>query len=136
MHICFGAECGNIWYAVGLWSAPIARHLNDRSTLELRRFAISPDAPRNTASRMLSVMKKLIESRLPHIKKLISYQDNEVHSGVIYKASGWTRESISSAYDWRKCKRGQRKNNRPQAPSPKTRWSTFIARAAMEKEGK
>ena len=38
---------------------------------------------------MLSVMAKLIRTELPHVWKLISYQDTEVHNGTIYKASGW-----------------------------------------------
>jgi hypothetical protein len=85
----FAAEFGNLYYAVALWSTPSNQNMFLAGCYELRRFAISPDAPKNTASRMLSVMKKMIHQRMPHIKRLISYQDTEVHSGTIYKASGW-----------------------------------------------
>ena len=39
-------------------------------------------------------MRKLIEKRNPLCVKLISYQDCEVHKGIIYKASNWNIGAI------------------------------------------
>ena len=87
-YICFGAMFDNHWFAVGIWSSPVNQAFDVDSVLELRRMAIAPEAPKNTASRMIRVMIALIRRRLPNIKRLISYQDTEVHRGTIYKASG------------------------------------------------
>jgi hypothetical protein len=54
-------------------------------------MAIHDDAPKNTASRFLKIMTLIIKKEMPHIYKLISYQDTSVHQGTIYKASGWNR---------------------------------------------
>jgi len=91
-YACFVAEADAIAYAVAIWSSPIAgNRMNDsHQILELRRMAIADNAPRNTASWMLSKMKKLIQQSMPHIRKLISYQDTETHLGTIYKASNWS----------------------------------------------
>lgn len=100
--ICFGAEYDGIIYAVAWWSKPIAqnRFKNGKEIYELRRLAIAGDAPRFTASRMLSVMAKVIKKELPYIKKLISYQDTEVHKGTIYKASNWKAVDESKFVSW------------------------------------
>jgi hypothetical protein len=92
---CFAAEYKNRYYAVAMWSIPQAwnRLRDGRSCLELRRMAIGPDAPKNTASRMLKIMKNIIKIERPDIIKLISYQDTEVHLGTIYKAAGWKQAS-------------------------------------------
>jgi hypothetical protein len=88
-RVCYCAEYGNAVYAVAAWSNPVARLLPQREWIELRRFAISPDSPRFTASRMLGWMRKDIKHRFPDVIRLISYQDLDVHAGTIYKASGW-----------------------------------------------
>lgn len=82
----FRAKYKKTTVAVALWNNPCARTLpND--WLELRRLACSPDAPRNTCSRFLSWMSKYFKNL--GVKKIISYQDTEVHNGTIYKASNW-----------------------------------------------
>lgn len=86
----FAAECNNIYYAVALWSNPCNQNMHEQGCYELRRFAIAPDSPKNTASRMLSIMRRMIQESHPEIRRLISYQDTSVHSGTIYRASGWT----------------------------------------------
>ena len=97
---CFGAEFDGLWYAAAIWSNPVARLLPQHIWLELRRFAIAPDAPRNTASRMLAIMERLLRKSHPGIEKLISYQDTEVHTGSIYKAAGWALATTSNGGDW------------------------------------
>lgn len=88
-RVFYAAECEGIVYAVAMWSNPVARLLPQREWLELRRFAIAPDAPPQTASRMLGWMARDVRKRFPEVVRLISYQDCEVHKGTIYKAAGW-----------------------------------------------
>ena len=117
--VCFVAEYEEIAYAIAIWSNPIARMLNGKGLFELRRMAISPEAPKNTASRMLSVMRKHIKSEMPDILKLISYQDTEVHSGTIYKASGWV--AVNTSKNQSRWDKG-RMRNPIQTAAPKIRW--------------
>lgn len=117
-----GAECDGIYYAVSIWSDPVARRLNWTGRYELRRFAIAPDAPRYTASRMLRVMRLLIQRKPPNpgIERLISYQDLGVHTGTIYKAAGWTKvvESAVPTEGWH----SRRGRNATQTNADKARW--------------
>lgn len=81
----YGATFGGKYYAVALWGPPVARGFNGQGYWELRRMAIASDAPKNTGTRMLRIMRLLIERERPDICKLISYQDTDVHVGTIYK---------------------------------------------------
>lgn len=120
-RVCYFAECSNVIYAVAAWSNPVARLLPQMTWLELRRFAIAEDAPRFTASRMLSWMRKDISKRFPEVVRLISYQDLEVHKGTIYKASGWKQ-----AENFKPRARGwgnrPRKGRTNQSVAPRMRW--------------
>jgi len=118
--VCYAAEYANVFYAVAIWSSPVARKLatSGDEWLELRRMAIANDAPKNTASRMISVMVRMIKIAFPSITRVISYQDTAVHAGTIYKASGWKREATSTDADgWQS--RNRRLN---QATGTKIRW--------------
>lgn len=75
--------------AVAGWSKPIARAFNGKPYMELRRMAIRDSAPRNTATFMLARMRKWFLENMPEIETLISYQDESVHNGTIYKADNW-----------------------------------------------
>ena len=121
-QVCFAAEYDGIFYATALWSDPIAANrLNGGETmLELRRMAIAPDAPDNTATRMIKIMVMLIRRKWPELTKLISYQDTEVHHGTIYKASGWKQETTATLTEW---DNGSRKRNKAQSTAPKIRWA-------------
>lgn len=90
----YRAAFDGITYAVGLWNTPSARTLPD-GLLELRRMAVSDDAPHCTASRFLNEMAKRISVEFPRVHKLISYQDLAVHTGTIYRAAGWECEYVS-----------------------------------------
>lgn len=120
--VCYGAFFQKECVAVGIWSSPIAenRMKDGKSTLELRRLAISPEAPKYTASRMLSIMRKAIQRKFPNITKLISYQDTEVHQGTIYKASGW---HIEAEVPYRSWSETGRKRNPSQSTARKVRWA-------------
>ena len=121
-YICYAAKFDGVYFAVSIWSSPIAgNRLKDGwLLLELRRMAICEQAPKNTASRMLSWMRKDISKRFPEIIRLISYQDTGVHLGTIYKASGWKLvNTMSKEVDWAA---SGRKRNKPQSDAPKVRW--------------
>ncbi len=121
-YICFGAMLDARWWAVGIWSSPINQAFDMDTVLELRRMAIAPEAPKNTASRMLRVMILLIKNRLPNIKRLISYQDTEVHKGTIYKASGWKAATRVAYRAWDKT----RQRAVSQSGADKIRWEYLL----------
>ncbi len=114
--LCFGAQFDVRWYAAAIWSNPVARLLPQQTWLELRRLAIAPDAPRNTASRMLAIMAKLIRDLRPKVVKLISYQDTDVHTGAIYRAAGWVPTTVNQSGVW---DRPGRRRPKAQSESPK-----------------
>ena len=119
----YSAQYDGLFYAVALWGQPIARMLNGRGWLELRRMAIADDAPKNTASRMIGYMVRDIRRNRPDICRLISYQDTAVHAGTIYAASGWNKTIIGSAITtgW-----NSRIRNHMQTAAPKIRWDKEI----------
>lgn len=121
--VYYGAEYGGLWFAVAAWSPPVARLLPQKTCLELRRFAISQDALKNTASRMLGWMTRDIRKRLPAINRLISYQDTDVHTGTIYKAAGWTLVSTTKGDDWT---RPNRQRRATQSTAIKHRWQYLL----------
>lgn len=87
--VAYGAIAGGSWYAVAIWTQPIIASQCDGHTIELRRLAISKAAPANCASRMLSVMRRLLRRKFPQLTRLISYLAVDVHKGTIYRAAGW-----------------------------------------------
>ena len=87
-QFAFAAEWHEITFAVALWNNPSTRSLPSH-WLELRRLCCTPDAPRNTCSRFLMWMVRWFQKRHPERERCISYQDTAVHTGTIYKASGW-----------------------------------------------
>lgn len=127
----YAAIYENVYFAVAIWGRPIARMLNDSGWWELRRMAISDDAPKNTASRMLKVMKILIKKDRPNIVKLISYQDTEAHAGTIYKAAGWYQGKVSGTIGigW-----NSRKRNKMQTTAVKIRWECDLKDIVIEKK--
>jgi hypothetical protein len=121
--VFYAAEYDGRYFAVAMWSNPVARLLPQLTWLELRRFAIAEDAPKNTASRMLGWMARDIPKRLAGIERLISYQDTEAHTGTIYKAAGWTKTAASSGSQW---SRPSRYRTPTQSASPKQRWEKAL----------
>ncbi len=59
----FAATFQGQTFAVAIWSSPANQSVDDGVTCELRRFAISPDAPKNTGSRLLRVMARLLAKK-------------------------------------------------------------------------
>jgi len=126
--ICYAAEFNGITYAVSIWSDPVNRSLCDGKTIELRRLAIAPDAPKNTASRMLSIMTRLLAKRFPELARAVSYQAVDVHRGTIYKAAGWTQTVFVKFTPWDRKTAGKRGRRRdPQTKSDKQRWEKELS---------
>lgn len=117
--LSFAAVCDGVIYAVAIWSNPVARNLPQHEWLELRRLAVSPDSPKNTCSRMLAIMRRIIRRWRPEVKKLISYQDTESHTGTIYRAAGWSPTAINPDGNWTRRKRPR---PRAQSEAAKVRW--------------
>jgi hypothetical protein len=124
-YICYVAEYDHTAYAAAIWSSPVAanRLTDGEQSLELRRLAISEDAPKFTATRMLSKMVKDLKARKPHIKRVISYQDTAVHSGTIYKAAGWSIGAENEGMSW---SNETRKRNEEQSLAKKIRWELSL----------
>ena len=121
-YICYGAMFDWRYFAVGIWSSPVNPNFDLDTVLELRRLAISPEAPKYTATWMLGRMVKLLKTYLPAINRLISYQDVEVHSGTIYKAANWLAVSRKRFQAWDE----SRNRNSPQSTGDKVRWEYHI----------
>ena len=117
-YVCYGLFYESICWAIAIFSSPIARYMNGTTILELRRYAIKEDAPKNTASWGLGQIVKLIREKFPDITKLISYQDVSVHNGTIYRASNWRASTTTNFTSWG----NSRKRNPDQAIGNKTRW--------------
>jgi hypothetical protein len=130
--LCFIAKfCGRA-YAAAIWSNPVSPNLPQHECLELRRFAIAPDAPKNTASRMLAIMVRFIKKHRPTVGRLVSYQDVEAHQGTIYKASGWMAIAKHKGGSWNR-PNSKNLNGTPRtrpdlngATGPKVRWELEV----------
>jgi hypothetical protein len=127
--ICFGAAYRGVLYAVAIWSHPVNRSLPQNEWLELRRMAISDDAPKMTGSWMLGVMARLVRKSRPEVRTLISYQDKAVHSGTIYRAAGWKATTVKRYSSW-----SNQTRVRPecQAKSDKQRWEYILPQPESE----
>ncbi len=124
--VCYVAEFANRYYACAIWSDPVAANRMDNGhlILELRRMAISDEAPKNTASNMLGWMKRDIKKRFPDLVKLVSYQDTEVHLGTIYKSAGWDQIAPATTNTEWNCP--SRPRVASQSSAPKLRWEVSL----------
>jgi hypothetical protein len=124
--VCYGAEHAGLFYASAIWSSPVAGNrisTSGEEWLELRRYAIAPDAPKNTASRVMAIMVRLIKAKFPQIQRLISYHDTDVHVGTIYRAAGWVSTKKVTDSNWGVRSSGRGRNRAPPvAPGIKIRW--------------
>jgi len=129
--IFYGAEYCDHCFASAIWTDPVAnnRLSKDFIWLELRRLAIAPDAPKFTATWMISKMVKDIKKQFPEVTRLVSYQDCDVHAGTIYAAANWKNDNFFKGGDWN----ATRKRNKSQSTSPKKRWIYDLKPLAMDK---
>jgi hypothetical protein len=121
-----GAAC----FGVALWTRPMAANRMVPPVThyaELRRQAIAPYAPFNSATRFLGLMRKDLRTRYDEICTLISYQDTGSHVGTIYKADNWTSSDLLKFVAWDNP--GAGRSHRPAEHSaPKIRWSYQLRR--------
>jgi len=80
---------------------------------------------------MMRIMIKLIRNKFPDIKRLISYQDTEVHKGTIYKASGWNKIKEIPFMTWSK---RNYTHNPDQSEAKKIRWEYILQPELFNKE--
>lgn len=141
--VCYWATHEGRVFAVAAWSDPVAPSQDDGTTVELRRFAIATDAPKNTGSRMLRIMASMVFKKFAAVQRLISYQANAIHEGTIYAAAGWTQENVSKHAEWGIRKRRKRaagfvvapSTRRPsQIQSDKVRWAKYRHNQTKKKE--
>lgn len=118
----YALEFDGRYYAVGIWTDPVAANRLLFTAIELRRLAICKEAPKNTATRMLKLMREDLKKKFPHIKKAISYQAKDHHRGTIYKADNWTATAESKYSAWH-IKKGEKV---PQTRSTKVRWERYL----------
>jgi hypothetical protein len=134
MHIqhAYGAYFEGRPYAVAVWGRPVARMLCNKGILELRRMAIAPTAPKNTASRMLAWMVRELKRARPDVIQFISYQDTEHHKGTIYKAAGWYPVETTGPINWDGSAQTNKPASRPRTgiilKAPKIRWQLDVIR--------
>jgi hypothetical protein len=121
---CYAAEFEGVYFAVAIWTNPVNRSLPQKACLELRRFAVAADAPKNTASRMLGWMVRDLCRRFPTVSRLVSYQDCDVHQGTIYRAAGWTPVRLPPRSECRHWCNSRRKDGARKALAVlnKVRW--------------
>jgi hypothetical protein len=123
-RVAYVAEFDGLFFAAATWERPKARLLPQTTWLELARLAVAPDAPRNTASRMLGWMVRDIRRRFPAIVRLVSYQDVDVHTGSIYRAAGWAPTVRTKFTSWKHHLRPSRGPD--QSTADKQRWEKSL----------
>jgi len=127
MSVAYGALYDGKMYAVAILSQPIVHAMCDGKTIELRRLAICYEAPKNTASRMMAIVRRLVKKKMPHLQKIISYLAIDVHEGTIYKAAGWKPVGdITAARPQRKRGDKGRATGPLQTTSRKQRWEILL----------
>ncbi len=126
--IFYGAEYNGHCFASAMWTDPVANNRLSKKYIwiELRRLAIAPDAPKFAATWMIAKMIKDIKKKFPEVTRLVSYQDSEVHTGIIYSAANWKKDTVSTFKEWTT---GSRKRNLLQSKSDKIRWIYELGKA-------
>lgn len=72
------------WRVIGL-----VRDTPYNGMCELNRMALSPALPRNSESRALGILARLLRRHAPWIEWVLSFADERAGSGTIYRAAGW-----------------------------------------------
>lgn len=132
--VAFGCWVDGTMIGAALWHNTSARGLPS-NWLELRRLAICQNAPHCSASKMIGQMVRWIKNNKKEVVRLISYQDLCVHTGTIYKASGWIPTYISKPRNRDRSRQRtenvSRKyrtdsNGKDVASAPKIRWEKSL----------
>ncbi len=100
---------------------PGPRELDSDRILELTRAYLIDEAPHNSESHVLALMRRHVRVWLPGIRLLLAYSDPAAgHDGGIYEADGWApfgKTRHRTGYGWR-----SRPNRSSDPVSPKLRW--------------
>lgn len=100
---------------------PTSRALDGDRILELNRMYFIDDAPKNTESHALSVMRRFVRVWFPRVRLLLAYSDPQHgHAGTIYEADGWApfgKTTHKKGYGWK-----SRPNRKDDPVTPKQRW--------------
>ena len=110
-------------------SHPVARHEDQKSTLEIRRLAFAPGAPKNSPSRLIGFAKR--KAKGMGYKRLISYASTgQDHEGKIYLATGFRQlEKRSPNANWMNWKRKDRLDRkRKWDTSPKLKFELLLGK--------
>lgn len=101
---------------------PAARTYGEE-ILELTRMFFVDEAPKNTESAALAMMRSWIRKWLPSIRLLISYSDpSQGHTGMIYKADGWARFGKTEARHGQSGWASRQGRKMQETYCSKTRW--------------
>lgn len=102
-----------------LLGRPASKEYDADTILQLHRMFFIDEAPKNTESQGLGMMRKHVRVWLPTIRLLLSYSDPEQgHMAIVYEADGWARFGMTSSGTGWKSREGRR-----DAPnSKKQRW--------------
>jgi hypothetical protein len=104
-----------------LLGRPSARQLDADLIVELTRMYFVDEAPKNTESHALSMMRRWVRTWWPQTKLLIAYSDPSVgHEGTVYLADGWCPFGMTThkkGYGWK-----SRPNRNDDPVTPKQRW--------------
>ena len=104
-----------------LLGRPGARSLNADLVMELTRMYFVDEAPTNTESRGLALMRRFIRTWLPGVRLLLAYSDpSNGHTGMVYGADGWAPFGLTThkrGYGWK-----SRPNRNDDPVCPKQRW--------------
>lgn len=66
--------------------------------IELNRLALNDDLPRNSESRALAVLFRILRKERPHIKWVVSFADGtQCGDGTIYRAAGFVLTGIKKS---------------------------------------
>lgn len=100
---------------------PSARKLDQSRVLSLNRMYFVDEAPKNTESHALALMRKFVRTWLPGVRLLIAYSDPaQGHTGTVYEADGWAPFGTTgkeTGYGWR-----SRPNRKDDPVTSKQRW--------------
>lgn len=88
-RIAFVLKRDGVTVGVSTFGRPVARMEDQVTTLEHQRMALGPGLPKNTASWWMAQMRRELRREFPEVRRLISYVDQTVHSGVTYRADNW-----------------------------------------------
>ncbi len=104
-----------------LLGRPAAKAYNPDLIMELSRVFFVDEAPKNTESQALSIMRRHVRTWMPGIRLLVAYSDPaQGHMGTIYAADGWAPFGMTGkhyGYGWK-----NREGRRDEQLSSKQRW--------------